>query len=141
MRFSSWKIITSATLAACGWWLGVCLSANTLAQDQPPDTIILKGSPMGGVKFEHKLHVDRAGKKCETCHHASKPEKPAKAAQEACMDCHTKPPQPGMKTGLPAAFHNPAAQAGTCIDCHKQMDAAGKKAPTKCMECHKKENG
>jgi hypothetical protein len=104
------------------------------------DTIILKGSPMGGVKFEHKLHVARATNKCETCHHPSKPEKPLKAPQEACMDCHTRPPQPGMKTGLPAAFHNPTAQAGTCIDCHKLQDASGKKAPLRCTECHKREN-
>lgn len=109
-------------------------------QAHPKDTVILKGSPMGGVKFEHKLHVQRAANRCQTCHHPSRPEKALKAPQEACMDCHTRPPQPGMKTGLPAAFHNPTAQAGTCIDCHKQQDAAGKKAPLKCMDCHKKEN-
>ena len=95
---------------------------------------------MGGVKFEHKLHVERVGNRCETCHHPSKPEKPLKAPQEACMDCHTRPPQPGMKTGLPDAFHNPTAQAGTCIDCHKLQDAAGKNAPLRCTECHKQEN-
>jgi len=119
--------------------LGVALPAR--GQTEPTqDTFILKGNPMGGVKFEHKLHVARSASKCETCHHPSKPEKPLKAPQEACMDCHTKPPQPGMKTGLPAAFHNPMAQAGTCIDCHKQQDAAGKKAPLKCTDCHKREN-
>jgi hypothetical protein len=32
------------------------------------------------------------------------------------------------------------AQAGMCIDCHRTQNAQGKKAPTKCMECHKKEN-
>jgi hypothetical protein len=95
---------------------------------------------MGGVKFEHKLHVERAAKKCETCHHASKPEKPAKAAQQACTDCHTKPVQAGMKTALQAAFHNPTAQSGSCINCHKQESAQGKKAPLKCADCHKKEN-
>ena len=120
--------------------LGLVLALPALGEGQPQDTYILKGSPMGGVKFEHKLHVERAGKKCDTCHHPSKSEKPLKAPQEACMDCHTKPPQPGMKTGLPAAFHNPTAQAGTCIDCHKQQDAAGKKAPLKCTDCHKREN-
>ena len=115
-------------------------AARPLKGVQPQDTYILKGSPMGGVKFEHKLHQTRAEGKCQTCHHASKPEKPLKAAQEACMDCHTRPPQPGMTTGLPGAFHNPTATAGTCIDCHKLQDAQGKKAPTKCMECHKREN-
>jgi hypothetical protein len=116
------------------------LSTSAYAQVQPKDSYILKGSPLGGVKFEHKLHQERVGTKCDTCHHASKPEKAAKAAQESCLNCHTKPPQAGMKTGLQAAFHNPTAQAGTCIDCHKAENAKGKKAPVTCMNCHKKEN-
>lgn len=118
--------------------------ANTLVAGEkkvpPKDVVILRGSPIGVVKFEHKLHQERAGNKCETCHHPSKPEKPAKAAQQSCLDCHTKPPQAGMKTGLQGAFHNPMAQAGTCVDCHKTQSAQGKKPPTKCMDCHKKEN-
>ncbi|MDD5542456.1 MAG: cytochrome c3 family protein [Acidobacteriia bacterium] len=104
------------------------------------DVFMLRDSPLGVVRFEHKLHQERAAQKCETCHHASRAEKPAKAAQQNCFDCHTKPPQPGMKTGRQAAFHNPTAQAGTCIECHRMQNAQGKKAPTKCMECHKKEN-
>lgn len=104
------------------------------------DIFMLRDSPLGVVKLEHKLHQERVANKCETCHHASRPEKPAKAAQQSCFDCHTKPPQPGMKTGRQGAFHNPTAQAGTCIDCHRTQNAQGKKAPTKCMECHKKEN-
>lgn len=110
------------------------------ADKKPPDTIILKGSPLGGVKFNHKAHIEFADKKCETCHHPSKPEKAAAAPQEACMDCHTKPPAAGMKTNRQGAFHNPTATAGTCIDCHKAENAKGKKAPTKCMQCHSKAN-
>jgi len=106
----------------------------------PNDVYVLRGSPLGVVKFEHKLHQERAANKCETCHHASRPEKPAKATQQSCFDCHTKPPQPGMKTGRQGAFHSPTAQTGTCIDCHKMQNAQGKKAPMKCMECHKKQN-
>jgi hypothetical protein len=104
------------------------------------DVFMLRDSPLGVVKFEHKLHQERTANKCETCHHTSRPEKPAKAAQQSCFDCHTNPPQPGMKTGRQGAFHNPTAQTGTCIDCHRTQNAQGKKAPTKCMECHKKEN-
>jgi len=118
-------------------------AAAPVAQEKkaaPKDVALLKGGALAAVKFEHKLHVERAGKKCETCHHASRPEKPGKSAQQSCLDCHTRPPAPGMKTGLPAAFHNAAAQAGTCIDCHKRENAQGKKAPTKCLDCHKKEN-
>ena len=99
----------------------------------PSKTILLTGNPMGGVKFEHAKHPV----KCETCHHASRDPKPGKAAQQACTDCHTKPPQPGMKTGKQAAFHNAAATAGTCIDCHKK---SGGNAPAKCTQCHKREN-
>lgn len=104
-------------------------------QPKPPaQPILLAGAPMGSVKFEHSKHPLA----CDTCHHASRPEKPATAPEEACTTCHTKPPQPGMKTGKQAAFHNPTATAGTCIDCHKK---SGGDAPTKCLQCHKKENG
>ncbi len=106
----------------------------------PKDIIILKGNPMGGVKFLHTAHNKGRKIKCETCHHPSKTEKPATAAQQACSDCHSKTAQPPMKTNYKAAFHNAAATAGICIDCHKAENAKGMKAPTKCTECHKKEN-
>ena len=110
--------------------------------EKPADVMILKGSPLGAVKFPHKLHAETyAGGKCQTCHHPSKPEKPATAPQQACRDCHTTPPQPGMKTNRQAAFHNPMAKSGTCIDCHLKEKAAGKNPPTTCMQCHKKSNG
>ncbi len=104
------------------------------------DVVALTGSPLGGVRLEHKLHAQRAGNTCTTCHHASKAAKPAAAPQQACSDCHTKVAAAPMKTKYQAAFHNPAAQSGTCIDCHKTESARGKKAPLKCVECHKKEN-
>ena len=104
------------------------------------DVLVLTGSPLGGVRFEHKLHIARAGNNCATCHHPSKPEKPASAPQEACSDCHTNAAPPPMKTKHQAAFHNPTAQSGTCIDCHKAQSATGKKPPLNCMECHKQEN-
>jgi hypothetical protein len=101
--------------------------------------MVLTGAPIGGVRLEHKLHADRAGGTCETCHHASMPQKPASAPQQACSDCHMKVATPPMKTRYQAAFHNPTAQTGTCIDCHKAENAKGKKSPLKCAECHKKE--
>ncbi len=106
----------------------------------PKDVVILKGAPMGGVKFLHTAHSKDRKIKCETCHHPSKTEKPATAAQQACSDCHTKTAAAPMKTKYQAAFHNPTATAGICIDCHKAENANGKKAPTKCTECHKKAN-
>jgi hypothetical protein len=104
----------------------------------PKDVIMLKGAALGAVKFEHKLHTARTAN-CETCHHPSKQEKPNAAPQQACSDCHTKVAKSPMKTKLQAAFHNPTAAAGTCIDCHKAETAKGKVAPMKCMGCHKKE--
>ena len=122
----------------------VLLSFVWIAQsaDKPQDVMILKGSPLGAVKFTHKVHSEtHAAGKCDTCHHASKPEKPATAAQQACRDCHTTPPPAGMKTKTQAAFHNPMAKAGTCIDCHLKANAAGKASPTACGKCHSKANG
>lgn len=116
------------------------LPAAWMSQKKAPDIVILKGAPMGGVKFTHSLHTEWAAKKCDLCHHASKPEKPNSTPQDACFECHTKPAQPGMKTVRQAAFHNVTAQAGLCVGCHKQQNAIGKKAPTRCVECHKKEN-
>jgi len=110
------------------------------AEKPAPDTVVLTGSPMGGVKFPHKAHAVDQKIKCDTCHHASKPEKPLTSAHEACTDCHTKTATAPMKTKLQAAFHNPTAQAGLCIDCHKAEDVKGKKAPVKCTDCHKKES-
>ncbi len=99
----------------------------------PAHPLVLKGAPMGGVKFEHAKH--QMG--CDNCHHAPREPKPGTAPQAACTSCHTSPPQAGMKTGKQAAFHDPSATAGTCIGCHKK---SGGNAPTKCMQCHKKEN-
>lgn len=111
------------------------------AKAKEPDTVILKGSPMGGVKFDHKTHsAKNAGGKCETCHHASKPEMPAKTANQKCTDCHTKAVKAPMKTNTQGAFHAPMAKGGTCITCHLTQNKAGKKAPTKCTECHNKAN-
>jgi hypothetical protein len=108
--------------------------ASTKTPPKPPaQAIVLAGAPMGGVRFEHAKHrVD-----CDTCHHGSREPRAASAPQQACTGFHTKPPQTGMKTGRQAAFHNPTATAGTCIDCHKRSGGA---APTRCMQCHKKEN-
>lgn len=99
----------------------------------PAKPILLTGNPMGAVRFEHSKHPVA----CDTCHHPARAPKEGSAPQEACTNCHTKPPQPGMKTGKQAAFHNANATAGTCIDCHKKSGGA---APTKCTQCHKKEN-
>ncbi len=45
-----------------------------------------------------------------------------------------------MKTNSKLAFHDNLAKKGTCIDCHVKQAGAGKKAPVKCVDCHKKSN-
>jgi hypothetical protein len=102
------------------------------------DVAVLTRAKLGAVTLEHKLHAERDGNTCTSCHHPSKPEKPATTEQQACSDCHTRTATPPMKTRLPAAFHDVKAQSGTCIDCHRKENASGKKAPLKCQECHKK---
>ena len=108
------------------------------AAETAPGTVVLKGAPMGGVKFDHKAHAALA--KCDSCHHASKAEKALASPHQKCQDCHTTTATAPMKTKAQAAFHNPTGSAGNCVDCHKKEAAAGKKAPTKCAECHQKAN-
>jgi len=125
------------TVGCCGLLAVVVLCCSTLAQTVPQAPIVLKDGAMGAVKFDHPAHLKVAGK-CAVCHHASQPEKPLKSPQEACTDCHTNPATPPVTTKLQAAFHNPIASAGLCIDCHKTEDANGKAAPLKCADCHRK---
>jgi hypothetical protein len=116
------------------------LSVATLHAQAPkaPDSIVLTGAPLGSVTLTHKAHTGTYGAKCDSCHHASKAAKPMKSAQQKCTDCHTKTAAAPMKTKLQAAFHDPMAKKGTCIDCHQEAIAKGKKAPAKCADCHKK---
>jgi hypothetical protein len=128
--------LTCACVSLFGGW-GIL----TAQAPKEPETVVLRGSPLGGVKFTHKAHAkDYAGNKCETCHHESKPEKPMKVQHEKCTDCHTKVAAAPMKTKTQAAFHDPMGKKGTCIDCHQQAAGTAKKAPTKCADCHKKDN-
>jgi len=104
-----------------------------------PGTAVLTGSALGAVTLDHKAHTTTHGAKCDACHHASKAEKPLKAPHEKCGNCHTKSATPPMTTKLQAAFHDPMAKKGTCVDCHQDAIAKGsKKAPVKCADCHKK---
>lgn len=100
-----------------------------------PKTVTLPAK-LGAVTFDHDRHASRPGVTCATCHHASKPVKPLTRERQACRECHTSPAKPPVKTSLQAAFHDPKAASGTCIDCHARSAAQG--APLKCMDCHKR---
>lgn len=134
MRRMTWVWMAAAAFVVAG------MSGLVHAQATAPDSFVMKGAPMGGVKLEHAKHVKEYGAKCADCHHASKPEKPMKAEQQKCTDCHTKTAEAPMKTKLQGAFHDPMAKAGTCVNCHTKAAAAGKKPPAKCADCHKPEN-
>lgn len=138
MTFSS----RFALISVCGPFLlaALCAGAPLAAQaPKEPDTAVLTGSPLGPVTLSHKAHTKEYGAKCENCHHPSKPEKPLKAQHQKCTDCHVKAPVAPMKTKTQAAFHDPMAKKGTCIDCHADAKAKGKtKVPAKCADCHKK---
>lgn len=125
--------------ALTGFFMLITVCGIAFSQEAPSAPIVLKGATMGAVKFPHASHARVAGK-CEVCHHTSKPQKPLKSPQEACTDCHTRPPTSPVTIGLPAAFHNPSASSGLCITCHKTENAQGKAAPVKCADCHKQEN-
>lgn len=119
----------------------LCAGGGLLAAQEPkePDSVVLTGSALGAVKLSHKLHTTKYGAKCESCHHPSKPAKALKTEYQKCGDCHTKVAAAPMKTKLQAAFHDPMAKKGTCVDCHVQAAAKGKtKGPAKCADCHKK---
>jgi sRNA-binding protein len=115
----------------------VALVAGPVAAQTAPTKVVLKGNPMGGVKFDHAKHATLVGEaKCDTCHHASKPEKALASKNQKCQDCHTKAVAAPMKTAVKAAFHDAMFKKGTCPDCHIKEAAAGKKAPTTCTGCH-----
>ena len=130
-----------AVVSICGSFLlaALCAGRPVAAQSpKEPETVVLSGSPLGAVTLQHKAHTKDRGAKCEQCHHPSKAEKPLKSDHQKCTDCHTKAATPPMKTKLQAAFHDPMAKKGTCVDCHVQAAAKGKKVPAKCQDCHKK---
>jgi len=89
------------------------ITISTIQKMQPP------------VVFPHKNHQDMLSGKCVECHHTTKEGEQT----VSCASCHNKE---GAKVVLKDAYHK------KCKDCHQKEATAGKKAPTKCNECHKK---
>ncbi len=118
--------------------LGIALVVGPVSAQTAPSKVVLKGSPLGGVNFDHAKHAKLAGgdAKCDMCHHASKPEKPLKSKTQKCQECHTKAVAAPMKTNARGAFHDAMAKKGLCADCHVKSAAAGTKVPAKCADCH-----
>jgi uncharacterized paraquat-inducible protein A len=107
--------------------VGFLAAATMVLADHGPEVIEIKEiqKKMPPVTFQHLEHQNRVEGKCVTCHHTAKDGEQPKA----CSECHGKVDgTPDFKT----AMHK------KCQGCHKEQKAAGKKAPTKCTECHKK---
>jgi hypothetical protein len=127
-----WRLVTvAAAMATVG-------AFGRLGAQEAPDTVVLTGSPLGGVKFGHASHQTMT--ECTACHHESRPEMPLGSEFQSCAACHTKTPTAPMTTSVRDAFHDATAKTGTCMDCHVAEAAAGKVVPLKCTECHKKSN-
>lgn len=98
------------------------------AQDKGQESYIFEAKP-GNVTFTHWKHQDELKIDCMSCHHKTE----AGATPKACTTCHkigvTTVPEGEPPTMKDAAHH-------LCRGCHKEKAAAGEKAPTKCLECH-----
>lgn len=139
MRKRSWNSVLVAVAMIC---FIPAVADEVKPAAKAPEIIILKGNPIGAVKFRHRLHTDVREIECATCHHASKPQMPAATPQQACGTCHVSVSVQPMVTNIKAAFHNDDATAGLCIGCHTKENAAHqhKLAPVKCRDCHNKAN-
>jgi len=133
IRYSMFNIKSGQYCGAChgkvAFPLEACSSChkNIKSSQKLTDTIILpaprKASAFGAVRFMHKTHVGDRDIKCEVCHHPQRTVLPRTGQEQVCGSCHTRDPQPPVKTNLQGAFHNPGATKGVCIDCHKKSNA------------------
>lgn len=124
-------LVVPAAILVTGSFTGLA------AQDvTPPDTVVLTGAPLGSVTFLHGTHTDLT--ECTSCHHESRPEKPATESFQPCTACHTQPATAPMTTSLRDAFHDARAQAGLCVDCHTEAaeTSEGAEPPVRCTACH-----
>lgn len=110
-----------------------------LATQAAPDTVILKGSTFGGVKFAHAQH--EAQTECVVCHHVTRPEMPNTAEYATCKSCHTETVEPPMVTNARDAFHDRRAREGLCVTCHISRAEEGASTPARCSDCHKPDQG
>ena len=100
-----------------------CVLLIAAGEPVPRDSYSMPAK-QGAVTFGHKAHIDRAGKKCNTCHHDAKEDG---TGAKACDTCHGKP---GKAPSMKDAMHK------DCKGCHEKDKT--NKAPTKCAGCHKK---
>jgi hypothetical protein len=100
------------------------VKVDTAAKKQPP------------VPFNHGKHGDTLVKSCDTCHHTHKGLTKAQTDTvdvKKCSECHLEPKGNVPSMREMSLTKNPLHIR--CINCHKE----GKKGPTACTGCHKKQ--
>jgi predicted CXXCH cytochrome family protein len=110
-----------------------------VATDAPEEIILGDGFDFmmkPAVTFSHKKHAVDYKLACTDCHHIFKDGKNVFKEGDPvqkCLACHDPTESKGNVMKLRLAFHK------NCMDCHKEMEKAGKNAdPTqKCDDCHK----
>ncbi len=113
----------AVALVAVFAWVAVAVAG------QGPEVVSIDKfkKAMAPVEFQHHKHQERADGKCTSCHHKAEE---GNMAPKACSECHA------AKAGDAPSYKD--AMHKRCQGCHKEQNAAGKKAPVKCNECHKK---
>jgi predicted CXXCH cytochrome family protein len=124
------KFIGIGAVAVAGVLFLMSSRAQTAAPAAPDKVTINEiQKTFAPVDLNHKDHVEKYKNKCVDCHHEYKE---GDATVKKCSACHDPAVKKDKAPALKDAYHK------ACIDCHKKEVAAGKKAPTKCMECHPK---
>jgi hypothetical protein len=103
------------------------------------------------IKFTHKKHSTDYKIGCGECHHDEngQPLTDLKESDEvkSCFECHNKPGElkgkkaKGLSDKEKLAYHANAMH-DNCVDCHKKWNKENKSkaAPTKCTDCHPKDD-
>ena len=138
MRRVSLALLMSAVVL-----LAAARPSQAQATDPPEDmTLDSCGDTRAAVSFPHEAHAEAL--ECTTCHHTQE-DLTLEAAQsgmevETCASCHLEPeeadtPACTEKSLKKNPFHL------SCVACHKEKKAEDESlsVPTKCAECHPKE--
>ena len=114
------------------------------AQTAPPEEITIDGcaAEQSPVTLPHKAHYEKV--ECKTCHHSQEDLSLEAVAggmeAQGCASCHLKPEEEGTPTCSEKSLKSNAFHV-LCVGCHKEKLAEDESlsAPTKCTQCHPKE--
>jgi hypothetical protein len=116
------------------------LSATILTAADSPDEVVInhegyKKDTKGSVFLSHAKHSEEYNIACDQCHHEYDAEHvntwKSGDPVKKCTDCHDLNESDGDKKKMKLAYHD------NCKKCHQE---AGGEAPTKCFDCHAKDD-